>query len=816
MKHSCQQQPGTKENGNPVKDFRAKINTKIICTYVLFFLAAYIWTLPWPVTFPDVGLDPSWLVGIKMADLKNMQFGKDIVFTFGPLGFLYQFSLHQALVYINHFQWLISFTFMLITHFLFIFAFIQLLVKLQLKWYYHVFMLLVISLLIPFISLDNKLLFFVIINLYLLSIGKINIKFVYPINFICAFFLAVASLIKFNAAIASISVLLMFFVILSFNRKISLALSCFLSYFFFIFSLWVILGQNLTNFPMYLYNSFHISLGYNDAMVIYGPKWQVYIGIICIILELVLLLTALLNFKHFKNIKLLNFVLLSCGFFFLSFKHGFVRQDGHVYIFFATCTLLFIISLLIFSKINKKIDYNLTNILSFSLISLVILMFCIIYHGNPWLPKENIIKKIPSYKSSVSLISNNQYRNQMIENSKANIRNFYPLDKQVVQYIGDKTMDIFPWDISLVYGYNFDWLPRPVIQSYSAYTTHLDNINAQHFQKILAPQVILYAYKSIDHRYPIFDEPATFVSVLQNYSFYKNTGEFVLLSRKEKAFPQQKVFLGSAETRLGEPVKVPDYNSGYVFAKIELEYNPWGKLIKLIYKPVLANVIFKFSDSTYSESFRLIPNVIKNGVFISQYIHDTNDLALIFSNKVKSNSSIKEMIIYVDNQKCYNKNIKIKFYAVPLKINQVGTSHETLDIPKWHLIEKVSGGIISIDTINNRLYGGEGQQIKIDKKKEKYITFRGWAADDRAKDGNVKTYLVFSSDEEEIVVPTRKNLRPDVAKYFNVESYQHSGWSVTISPGDFKEKRYKLSIRILRANGKEYYEIYGGKEICFE
>jgi len=191
-------------------------------------------------------------------------------------------------------------------------------------------------------------------------------------------------------------------------------------------------------------------------------------------------------------------------------------------------------------------------------------------------------------------------------------------------------------------------------------------------------------------------------------------------------------------------------------------------------------------------------------------------LALIFSNKVKSNSLIKEMIIYVDNQKCYNKNIKIKFYAVPLKINQIGTSHEILDIPKWQLIEKVSGGTMSIDTINNRLYGGEGQQIKINKKKEKYITFCGWAVDDRARDGNVKTYLVFSSDEEEIVVPTRKNLRLDVAKYFNVESYQHSGWSVIISPEDFKEKRYKLSSRILRANGKEYYEIYGGKEICFE
>ena len=122
---------------------------------------------------------------------------------------------------------------------------------------------------------------------------------------------------------------------------------------------------------------------------------------------------------------------------------------------------------------------------------------------------------------------------------------------------------------------------------------------------------------------------------------------------------------------------------------------------------------------------------------------------------------------------------------------------------------------MAIDMVDNRLYSNEDEIVHIDKKPNQYIEFTGWAADDLSKDGNVNTYLVFKNEDDEIIVPTRKTNRPDVANHFGVESYKDSGWTTMIQTRDFKNECYNISLRILRTNGKEYYELNGDKPICF-
>src|SRR5262249_10291755 len=43
---------------------------------------------PWQFTLPGVGLDPSWVQVVAHGAREGWQWGCDIVFTFGPLGFL--------------------------------------------------------------------------------------------------------------------------------------------------------------------------------------------------------------------------------------------------------------------------------------------------------------------------------------------------------------------------------------------------------------------------------------------------------------------------------------------------------------------------------------------------------------------------------------------------------------------------------------------------------------------------------------------------------------------------------------------------------
>jgi hypothetical protein len=58
-----------------------------IVTYAGFMTLAVV-TFP-PGLFPaEAGLDPSWVIGLHLGVANGFLFGKDILFTYGPLGYL--------------------------------------------------------------------------------------------------------------------------------------------------------------------------------------------------------------------------------------------------------------------------------------------------------------------------------------------------------------------------------------------------------------------------------------------------------------------------------------------------------------------------------------------------------------------------------------------------------------------------------------------------------------------------------------------------------------------------------------------------------
>jgi len=106
-------------------------------------------------------------------------------------------------------------------------------------------------------------------------------------------------------------------------------------------------------------------------------------------------------------------------------------------------------------------------------------------------------------------------------------RNILPnkLEHDLSKYIGDRTIDIYPWDYSYVAANGFNWIPRPLIQSYASYTSWLDGLNQNHFASDNAPEFILWElsnktgrdeFGDVDERYLLNDEPKTIYELLKD------------------------------------------------------------------------------------------------------------------------------------------------------------------------------------------------------------------------------------------------------------------------------------------------------------
>jgi hypothetical protein len=110
------------------------------------------------------------------------------------------------------------------------------------------------------------------------------------------------------------------------------------TYFGSVAAFWLLAGQNLLHLPRYLHAALELSSGYNAAM---GYEELPFIKTAGFSLAAGLLLVfcwaASTGYRHARVIVAL---LLLAGFSFIKWKHGYLRADGHVYIFFTSVSVL--------------------------------------------------------------------------------------------------------------------------------------------------------------------------------------------------------------------------------------------------------------------------------------------------------------------------------------------------------------------------------------------------------------------------------------------------------------------------------------------
>ena len=75
------------------------------------------------------------------------------------------------------------------------------------------------------------------------------------------------------------------------------------------------------------------------------------------------------------------------------------------------------------------------------------------------------------------------------------------------------------------------WDPEPVLQSYSAYTSYLDKLDARFLSSPRAPERILYQPVTINDRDPWWEPPATLEAMYCHYRQIGPVGHWLLLAR---------------------------------------------------------------------------------------------------------------------------------------------------------------------------------------------------------------------------------------------------------------------------------------------
>jgi hypothetical protein len=307
-----------------------------------------------------------------------------------------------------------------------------------------------------------------------------------------------------------------------------------------------------------------------------------------------------------------------------SFKHGFVRQDLHIGNFFPFLIAAMGI-LLMQSRARREIAITSAGIAMVGMLA----FGTYAQMGAVELPRIGwTLSGGRGLGNLSSLVTLPATRTALAAAGDVNLeKDRLPERWTAIMRASGVRADVYPWEIAYIAANDLDWAPNPLLQTYTAYTRNLDRMSAAHFSEETRPDFLLFEYKGIDMRHPLLDAPATWRSILRHYALLE--GELapprLLLGAVESRFPPPGEIRLRAKGVSGEWVGVPE-SGRLLFAEIRMSLRLKGWLDKVLFRipPVAMDVEY---ESGKTGSFRILPDTAVNGLLLNYLPSNVDETA---------------------------------------------------------------------------------------------------------------------------------------------------------------------------------------------
>lgn len=547
------------------------------------------WQWQWPPLQPAPGFDESWTAGLAMAVHNGLVFGERVVFTYGPFGFLSVGSLwHVHLA-----QASVAYTFVLR------FAF-ALAVFATARRSFGAVVAFLVALLVA--SVDALLLepvVFLIVAVGALT-GDLNDRRAVFLSAAAGGFAGLELLDKVSVGASLIMLTAVFVLSLARRRRVCVgaAVAALLGS---LVVLWTAVGQPLGALPDYVLNSARITLGYGQAVGIEAPGlgWQYPAALVGLGLGVwaAWQMTATLRSRQRWGVLLLWLV-----FWFFAFKEGFVRHDPEHDVFFFDSLLG---GFLAFQWRGRR---RLIAVAAIAVLVVLALKAQTTTLGADLDPARNVRTAFNQIRDVLSP----SRRAALIAAGRAQIEATEPIDPRALSLLRGHTVDVWPSEIALAWAYGLDWDPLPVLQSYSAYTTALDKLDAAAIASTHAPQRILFvAGPDPDGRVTSFDEAFTSRAILCRYREIYAGGTMAVLALGPNRC-SKPVLIGTVKARWGQSISVPSPPTRHSLVSVDIHgvgVSGWESVESFFYKP--AERFVRLDGGTPA---RLIPGTAADGL----------------------------------------------------------------------------------------------------------------------------------------------------------------------------------------------------------
>ena len=588
---------------------------RIASAALVVALAAVLWAtrLGWPQPIGEPELDPSWQEAKGVELLRGMQVGVDTVFTYGPLGYFHTSPYVPELYAWKVYGWELGLRTLLC-------ALIAAAAFRQRSSLERVA--LMIAAVLP---LAGEEVWYLLSLLAAATWLAARPERRLALQALAAAAISLVALVKFTyflLAVACAAAVVAAFQVRSRRRALEYAglqAGTFLA-------AWIAAGQSPANLGRWVTTSLEIVRGYNEAMSIYGPAREVRLALATA--ALAGLAIAARVWRGRRDAGTLAAAALAVATLYLGYKAGFTRHGTNAVTFFGIAA---VVAWFVPEPESARTRAERAVDRAGLALRLATAGVAIAGHGLvsgyfPGQPSRYLSDVRYQLEDAVGRLASPSEQRRGLETWRSGWTKYLALPK-VRARVGDATVDCFYHTQSIVFRNGLRWHPRPVFQSYSAYTPELARANASFYAGPRAPRFVLFRSETTDGRLPSMEDAGALAELLRCYEPALAEHEFVLFERRPEAEiaarPARGEVVLEREAAFGERVDLSSVDGRCLQVAIDARSTWLGELWTSAVKARRLFVELEIDDGR-RETFRLIPGMTRDGVIVGPYL-DSHD-----------------------------------------------------------------------------------------------------------------------------------------------------------------------------------------------
>ena len=346
---------------------------------------------------------------------------------------------------------------------------------------------------------------------------------------------------------------------------------------------WLAAGQELRHLGLCLAHSLAVVQGYGQSLGWEGLPQGTWCGLLVALMAMVtVIIRASSAFeaqdKHRTWRRMLLLAWLS-ALLFLTWKHGLARGDRYHVVYFFGFVPVLAVALELLRPASRAARYWARGLGAACCVLSVVTVQSLFFPPG-WGSLRQVCGAFAYHARC--LLNPADYCQRMGDVIEAKRREAQL--PRLHDVIGSASVDVFGQHqiYALLNGLNYR--PRPVFQSYVACNARLMRLNESFYLSGAAPEYVMFNLGPIDRKFPPLEDAMVLRHLLINYEPAGNEGEFLLLKSKSAHAPRLKM-LGQGTVRPGEKIGLRSYGRADLWLEIDLKPTLLGLLRQVLYQP---------------------------------------------------------------------------------------------------------------------------------------------------------------------------------------------------------------------------------------